>query len=280
MLKRFVDLWAEVVKPVLEHFQYKEILGDEAVSIARRFADVLEPAFVAVEGLSKKGLGPVDCDRTVFFMLKTLVNYGVKGEVLAGELAAYLCRRYMERRPEQIYTIARYLTSWNYSFVTERLLEEVANKTSYRDPSRSTIKQWILDLAGTVAAAPSLPDSWEEADSHEGLSLSEKMSKYVGAGEQRPPAKKARQTPKNTVENEIAVHECGESLGQDTYIGRAQNRIASMVSTSIDSERAFSVAVTHATKIRSTLGPKSLHVQCFLQDFFACEMRVRMMDIE
>ena len=248
--------------------------------------NALLPVKATVEALCRRDANLFTADVAITFMLKKLKD---ANNVISQKLHSSLVLRMQQRRTDAS-GILQYLHNGRTNIQSESEIELVTVLTSIK--CRKLIVE-LLERLDATNPATSLTANESESEvelsvsnealleivsdssdsSSESISFALKNSKRI-TNELNKAIKKAHlpsiptrcETLSIKIQKEMVLFENGGTRGD--FLQRAYDFLMTIKPTSVESERAFSVAGLFAIKIRSRLGDETLDVLCFLKTYF------------
>lgn len=249
------------LEKVLPHFDSALNLEEQDYKALESLCATLEPVKVAVEKLCRRDATLLTAE-TIFCWL--LAKLQCKNDPVAQAMYEAVRDRYKERRQHCLVSLYKYLNS--PSCMTEEEQEDFLGM-----PSKATLVKLAKKLLERLFATGEEEVEEEEMEGDEEEELADQMSlaeeletALHKSSNEKPSCSETGQF--KTLSKEMTIF---ESSGKRTEnLELLFQALEPIPPTSVEAERAFSVAGRFLTKERSRMSDKCLDNLCFLQAFF------------
>lgn len=254
---------------------------DEEHAVLIDLENTFQPVKLAVEVLCRRDTDLVSAEHTLRFMVRKLEYLKTP---LSEKLVSSMNNRISERRTKATAVLIYLKNPNNY----QEDLEQRRGNGIFQLPSKYLIRKEIkniitrlyrkepnqADINTAVLIEDDLPLSMIAEDlnlraAQTNKSLQEELEETLRASKS-PFARISTSTSldklESTIKKEMDLFECGGTRGR--FLQFAYNCFATLLPTSVESERAFSAAGYIATDIRCRLADETINTLCFLRSHF------------
>ena len=278
MLSRFVTLRSCILKAMIDVKSTVQ-LSDAEIDTIQEIVSALEPVKLAVEALCRRDVHLVTADAVIKFALITPEK---QASELARTLASAIRARITERRNNCAGTLL-YLSNPNVTAdddtfnmpkkaAIRHIIQMLLTRLDHSDHSES------FSTSMTITDSATSPTTDGEADAEDGtlpkeLSLKEQLEEVMKESLSTAMTVPVRGQPSDvekTMTNAIkAEMQLFANTGNRGHcLEKVYGYLTSIPATSVEAERAFSVAGILRTKLRSRLSDHSIDIMCFLRSYY------------
>lgn len=269
MLERFV-LLKDCIQKSLIDLNSPVVINDSEFQIMRDIIQCLEPVKLTVEAICRKDANLCTADVSFKFLFQELANLNTP---LSKDFQQALTNRINERR-----TIMSGVISYLQNPSTHH------GSNLFKHPNSEAIAQFVKNISEHFKNSitsdlesddeDNMPLSEIREKPTEILTLKQKLQDAIGSVTTRtkPNWRQISENPKvhlkslNVIKKEMSLFENGGLRG--LYLQKCYEYLLTVPPTSVEAERAFSSAVTFATKLRSRLSDSTLDTLVFLRAYF------------
>ncbi|XP_048485330.1 uncharacterized protein LOC125490371 [Plutella xylostella] len=255
MISRFIEV-KNCIKKALIDINYGHLWHEENLAVLEDLVKIMNPIKLAVEALSSQKANITVCEAVITALIGRLSKMNTP---LAVEFSDHLIRRISERRDPALYTLTLFLQN------------PIIQGNEYITES-SVTKESMIQYADKLFRRlfPQQTDS--ESSTEETLQViaqrTRETSFAVQLQEAIENAFKGCPPPRIGVVMLKKDFDIYSASGKRTpNLEMLHNALQSIMSTSTEAERTFSVSGNFATKIRSRLSDKSLNALVFLKHY-------------
>lgn len=256
MISRFIEI-KNCIKKALIDLNNANLWHEENLTVLEDLLKILNPIKLAVEALSSRKAGILICEAVITTLLGRLAKLE---SPLAVEFFNCLTRRITERRDSKLYTLTLFLQN-----PTIQANEYITDSAETKESMIRFAEKLFRRLFPEKSAADSSPEEILQAlaERKREMSFADQLQEAIQN------ACKGTSSPRTRFTRLKKDFDLYISSGKRTpNLDLLHNALGTIMATSTESERTFSVSGNFATKIRSRLSDKSLSALVFLKHYF------------
>ena len=277
MVERFLQLHSAVRKASID-FNLTVTLNDNDVALLKNLVEVLSPIRTALIEISKRGFNLIQADAAYEFIFNSLETNQTS---LSNAMLQAVKKRLLERRNSDLIGLLKYLHDPELRYDADQTRFFLMSNDRTIFVTAKTLLLRLFQTEDTSSHTETTNQTSPEAMQQDAVqtcfnrrqqeyeTMQNYLKKYDVKQKQHSSAVARGNIRFQNLQEEIRVFELTGSRSDNLTL--LYQALLTIPPTSVESERAFSVAGLFVTKLRSSLGDKSIDQLCFLKAYFKSE---------